>query len=116
MKKKYNIFIISRLYLKKYHKFLINNTDIESTEDAYSLFIYSMKKIYGLDTIEFSSCIMKYGEDCIKFIRETKDAPDAKDLNCMSFEDKVRVVSVCEGYAQAIGILSEEFISNSRVQ
>lgn len=113
MGKKYNIFIISRLYLKSYYKFLITNTDITKTEDAYSLFMYSMKKLYGLEVFEYSSCIEKYGNECIEFLNSLPDTPRVK--NKVPYEDKVKIVSVCEGYAQAVGILTREVIGNSRI-
>lgn len=113
MRKKYNIFIISRLYLKSYYKFLITNTNIKKTEDAYSLFMYSMKKLYGLETYEYSSCIERYGDECIKFLNSTLDTPKVK--NKIPYEDKVKIVSVCEGYAKAVGILTKEVIYNSRI-
>ena len=113
MKKKYNIFIISRLYLKNYYRYLIVETNIRKSSDAYDLFIYCMKKIYGLDVIEYNSAIEKYGNECIEVLKSTEDTP--KDVKDLSFEDRVRVVSVCEGYAKAIGLLTTEVIKNSRI-
>ncbi len=113
MKKKYNIFIISRLYLKNYYRYLIVETNIRKSSDAYDLFIYCMKKIYGLDVIEYNSAIEKYGDECIEVLKSTEDTP--KDVKDLSFEDRVRVVSVCEGYAKAIGLLTTEVIKNSRI-
>lgn len=116
MKKAYNFFIISRLYLKNFYKFLIQKTDINNAEDAFSLFMYSMKKIYSLDTFEYSLSIEKYGDECIKILKSTKGTPTDKDIRNISFEDRVRVVSVCEGYASAIGLLTAETINNSRMK
>lgn len=113
MKKKHNIFITSRLYLKNYYKYLISRTDIQKSDDAYDLFMYSMKKIYNLDAVEYSSAIEKYGEECIKALKETEGVP--KVTNSVSFEDRVRLISVCEGYAKAIGLFTSEAIKNSRI-
>lgn len=113
MKKKYNIFIISRLYLKNYYKYLISKTDIQKSSEAYNLFMYCMKKIYKLDAVEYSTVIDKYSDECINELKSTKGTP--KDIDIISFEDKVRVISVCEGYAKAIGLLTTETINNSRV-
>lgn len=114
MKKRYNLFIISRLYLKNYYKFIIDNTNIVKSSDAYLLFMYSVKKMYGLESIEFCDAISKYGEECIKYLEATPDTP--KNKKRISFEDKIRVVSVCEGYAQATGILTRKYIKNSRMK
>ena len=114
MKKKYNIFIISRLYLKNYYKYLITKTNIRKSSDAYELFMYCMKKIYGLDVIEYNSAIEKYGDECIAILKNTEDTP--RDVKDISFEDSVRIISVCEGYAKAIGLLTTEVIRNSRIK
>lgn len=116
MSKTYNIFIIARLYLKNYYKFLITNTDITDSEEAISLFMYGMKKIYGLDTVEFNASIGKYGAECIKALTKTKNTPKKKDIKDISFEDRVRIVSVGEGYAKVIGLLTTEAIKNSRIR
>jgi hypothetical protein len=113
MKKKYNIFIISRLYLKNYYKYLISKTDIQKSSEAYDLFMYCMKKIYKLDAVEYSSVIDKYSTECIKELKCTKGTP--RNIDILSFEDRVRVISVCEGYAKAIGLLTTETIKNSRI-
>jgi len=113
MKKKYNIFIISRLYLKNYYKYLIAETDIRETDDAFDLFMYSMKKIYDLDVIEYNGDIERYGDNCIEVLKNTEGTP--KEVKDLSFEDRVKIVGVCEGYAQAIGLLTTETIRNSRI-
>lgn len=114
MKKKYNIFIISRLYLKSYYKFLITETNITRTDDAYSLFMYSMKKLYGLEAIEYSSYIEKYGDKCISFLKNLPDTP--KNKVRVSYEDRVRIINLCEGYAQLTGVLSAKVIANGRMR
>lgn len=113
MGKRYNIFIISRLYVKRYYKFLIEETNIKKSDDALGLFMYSIKKVYGLDTVEYSKAIDRYGKKCIKYLQETPDTP--KNKKNVPFEDKVRLVSVCEGYATMTDILSNKVIRNSRV-
>lgn len=115
MKKKYNIFIISRLYLKNYYKYLVNDTNVRKSDDAYSLFMYSIKKLYELDVIEYNSAIEKYGKECIEVLRNTPDTPKGKDLKSISFEDRIRIVSICEGYAKALGLLTYEAIVNGRL-
>lgn len=114
MRKRYNIFIISRLYLRNYYKYIIENTDIVKEDEAYSLFIYSMKKLYDLDTVEYSNSIVKYGEECIEYLRNIPDTPKNKET--LSFEDRVRLVSVCEGYAEATKILTRKVIKNGRLK
>lgn len=113
MKKKYNIFIISRLYLKSFYNFLITETDIRSTKEAYSLFIYSVKKLYDLDTVEYSSAINEYGSACVEYLNNTPNTPVNKKK--VPYEDKVRIVSVCEGYAQVTGLLTYRAINDGRV-
>ena len=115
MNKTYNIFIISRLYLKSYYKFLITKTNITNFKDAYTLFMYGMKKLYNLDTLEFNPCISEFGDECIEVLRKTKDTPKKKAIKELSFEDRVRIVSVSEGYAKVIGLLTDESIRNSRI-
>lgn len=114
MKAKYDIFIISRLYLKNYYRYLITDTVIKKSSDAYDLFMYSMKKLYNLEAVEYSSFIEKYGKECIEILSKTPNTPI--DLKGISFEDSVRVMSVCEGYAKAIGLLTSEAINNSRIK
>ena len=116
MDKTYNIFIISRLYLKNYYKFLVTKTDITDSDEAFSLFMYGMKKLYNLDTMEFSDSISKYGDKCVDILRKTKNTPKKKNIQELSFEDRVRVVSVSEGYAKVIGLLTSEAIANSRMK
>lgn len=113
MRKKYDIFIISRVYLRGYYNYLIKNTDINSTKEAYSLFMYSMKKLFNLETFEYSTYICKYGDDCVDFLDKLPGTPTNK--NNISYEDRVRVISICEGYAKAVGILTREVINNSRL-
>ena len=114
MRKRYNIFIISRLYLKRYYNFLIKETKIRKSSDAYTLFIYSVKKLYGLESVEYCRAIDKYGDGCVKYLEATPDTPQNRKK--LSFEDRVRIVSVCEGYAQATGILSYKYIKNGRLE
>lgn len=114
MRKKYNIFIVSRLYLKNYYKFLITETNIIKSDDAFSLFMYSMKKMYGLEAIEYSSYIDKYGDSCIEYLKNLPDTP--KNKMRISYEDRVRIVSLCEGYAQLTGVLSNKVIANGRMR
>lgn len=114
MRKKYNLFIISRLYLKSYYEFLIKDTNITKSSEAYLLFMYSVKKMYGLETVEFCDAISKYGEKCVKHLEATPNTP--KNKKRVSFEDRVRVVSVCEGYAQATQMLTRKYIMNGRVE
>lgn len=104
MKKRYNIFIVSKLYLRQYYKFLINETNVRKVGDAYSLFMYSIKNLYKLDSCEYSPVIEKYGNKCIANLKETSNTP--KNCDTFTFEEKVRLVSVCEGYISATGILS----------
>ena len=114
MNKRYNIFIISRLYLKRYYKFLVNETTVRKSDDAQKLFLYSMKKIYGLDTTEFGDVISKYSDKCIEYLKDTPNTP--KDKSRVSFEDRVRIVSVCEGYIYASGLLTYKSIQGGRIR
>lgn len=115
MGKKYNIFLVARLYLKNYYRFIVTKTKINKSDDAFTLFMYGMKKLYGIDTFEFGDVIKVYGESCIKTLKETEGVP-YKKLKNASFEDRVKLVSVSEGYAKAIGLLTAEVIENSRVE
>lgn len=114
MIKKYNIFVISRLYLRNYYRFVVDNTNIQKSSDALILFKYSIKKLYKLDTIEYSSVIDRYGEECIAFLKDTPDTPQV--ISKMSYEDRVRIVNVCEGYAVATNILTHRSIVNNRLK
>lgn len=114
MRKKYNIFIVSRLYLKDYYRFILNETNISKSSDAFSLFMYSMKKLYGLDSIEYCDAIDKYGDKCIEHLKKTEGTPKVRSK--ISFEDRVRIVSVCEGYAHATNILTHKYITNNRLK
>ena len=114
MRKRYNIFIISRLYLKRYYNFLIKETKIRKSSDAYTLFVYSVKRLHGLESVEYCNAIDRYGSQCIKYLEGTPDTP--KNRKRLPFEDRVRIVSVCEGYAQATGILSYKYIMNGRLK
>lgn len=114
MRKKYNMFIISRLYLKSFYKFLVEKTNIRSSKESYNLFMYSIKKLYDLETVEYSESINKYGKDCIKYLSNTSGTPNNKEN--ISYEDRVRLVSVCEGYVQATGLLTYNTIKNGRIK
>lgn len=112
MKKRYNIYIVSRLYLKNYYRFLLNETNVRKSSDAYDLFMYSIKKIHGLESVEYCGAISKYGNACIKALENTENTP--KNKKNLPYEDKIRVVSLCEGYAQVTGLLSQKAILNGR--
>lgn len=112
--KRYNIFVISRLYLKRYYSFLIKKTKVDKTSDAYTLFLYSIKKLHGLEPVEYSETIDRYGNECVKYLNSTPNTP--KNKSKLSYEDRVKITSVCEGYAQITGILTHRYIKNSRVE
>ena len=114
MRKKYNIFIVSRLYLRDYYDFILKETNITKSSDAYSLFMYSVKKLYSLDCVEYCDVIDRYGDACVDRLKNTKGTPKVRSK--ISFEDRVRIVSVCEGYAQATNILTHKHIKNSRLK
>jgi len=114
MRKRYNIFIISRLYLLDYYKFVVKETNITKSSDALQLFMYSMKKLYDLDTVEYCEAICKYGDECVERLSKTEGTPTVRSH--MSYEDKVKLVSVCEGYACATNLLSHKNIVNNRLK
>lgn len=114
MKKKYNLFIVARLYLKGYYQFLIKNTNIRKSSDAYTLFMYSVKRLYELESVEYNDSVDKYGEECVKYLDKIPETP--KNKKKVSFEDRVRIVSICEGYAKATNILTRKYITNSRIK
>lgn len=114
MRKKYNIFLISRLYLKSYYNFILNRTNISKSSEAFSLFMYSIKSLYGLDTVEYCDAVSKYGDACIEYLKNVEGTPKVRDK--MSFEDKVRLVNVCEGYALTIDVLTRKYIINGRLK
>lgn len=110
--KRYNIFVIARLYFRRYFEFLIKNTNINKQGDAINLFIYSLKRLYGVDAVEYSEAIAKYGDSCIKYLGSTPKTPKVP-LRVM-FEDKIRIISICEGYAKISGLLSARSIKCGR--
>ena len=114
MRKKYNVFIIARLYLKRYYDFVVKHTSITKSADAYKLYLYSMKKLYGLETTEYCKCIETYGERCVQYLAETPDTPKVRKR--IPYEDKVRLISICEGYAQITGMLTYRYIKNGRLE
>ena len=114
MPKKYNIYIVARLYTKSFYKFLITETNVRSTNEANLLFVYSLKKMYGLDTIEYCSAINKYGGSCIECLSNVKGTPKNKEK--VPYEDKVKLVSVCEVFVNVTGLLSYKAISGRRAK
>lgn len=114
MIKKHNIFMISRLYVRNFYKFVIENTNITDTEEAYGLFMYCMKKLYNLDTIEFNNSIEYYSERCIEYLGSLPNTPINKDR--IPYEDRVRTISICGAYIVATDILSNNFLVTGRLE
>ena len=114
IQEKYNVFLLSRLYLKDYYKFVVNETNVSKSSDILLLFMYSMKKLYNLETVEYCSAIGEYGDECVKYLESVPNTP--KDRDSLSFEDKVKLVSVCEGYAHAMNILSKKCMISNRLK
>lgn len=114
MVKKYNLFILARLYLKSYYRFLVKETNIKKSSEAHTLFIHSMKRVYRLESVEFCPAVDYYADKCIEYLNNLPDTP--KNKNNISFEDRVRLVSICEGYAKLTSDLTHKCISNSRVE
>lgn len=110
MYRKHDIFRLSRLYLKSYYKFLVSYTDIVSGDEAYSLFMYSIKKLLGLEAIEYNDSIDRYGDKCVEYLGGIEGTPS----NDIDYFDKLNIVNVCEGYAKATGMLSSISIMNGR--
>lgn len=109
--RKYNIFEVSSRYCRSYYKFLTRNTKVRSSREAKELFLYGMKKICNLDNSEWNKSIDRYGEDCINYLRGMEIIPRIEEL---SFEDRVKVVSVCEMYMDVTGLISYLRIQNGR--
>ena len=57
MRKKYNIFIISRLYVKNFYRFLVEETEIKTVKSGKRLFMWGIRKIYGMEATDWSRTI-----------------------------------------------------------
>lgn len=92
----YNIHVLARVYSKEFCKFLKRHRIRTNENNAFELFSYSMKTIYGIETSEYNLEIRKYGERCIKFLSKVKGIP--LDLRKATVEERMNLIKCCKVY------------------
>lgn len=109
----YNVHVLARTYVKGFYKFITEHTTIKSSQEAYNLLMYAVKKLYGLESIEYSTSIEKYGSSCIKYLSKLKGTvkkPKNVDRDMAS-----SIVDLCGAYAVTMDLLIAKHISNGRI-
>lgn len=110
---KYNYNELARTYVKGFYKFIVGYTNISNKEDAYILFRYSLRRLYGLEANEVNEAVLEYGDKCIEYLRNLKGTP--KNIFKISWIDRVHLFDYCETYLVTINILfwkSREVVGN----
>lgn len=101
---KYFLKDIALVYTRGFNDFL-NSVKMLDKDEAYLLFSYSIKKIYGIETSEFNSVISEYGERCINYLSNLKGVPKKDDK--LSLKEKLSIADFCCGYWVASDIIKE---------
>lgn len=100
---KYNYNDLARTYVRGFYKFVVGYTNITNRVEAYVLFRYSLKKIYGMDPSEMNKAVLEYGDECVAYLKNLKGVPQKVDK--ISFEDRVHLFDYCETYLVSINML-----------
>lgn len=109
---KYDILQVARKYVKSLFEFIIKKTNIMDCDEAMSLLLYCVKKIYLLDPIELSESTFTYGNECISYLNRLEEVP--KNPVRVNYEDRVKLVYLCELYAEVSGIFASDTIEEGR--
>lgn len=91
---RYSIFSVARTYCEEFRK-VTSRMHLVDNDNGFTLFIYVMKKIYRLETNEYSKDIQRYADPCIQRLSNVDGVP--KKPAKMSFEDRSKVVGACQG-------------------
>ena len=89
---RYSVFSVARAYCVAFSDFSAG-CRFSGGDYGFSLFMYSVKSLYGVETNEFSIDVKRYGYKCIQALKKVKGVP--KKPETMSFEDRIAVVNMC---------------------
>jgi len=104
---KYSLKNIVSLYIKQYIQFVKEkNLDKVSKDDLYELFTYGVRTIYEIPYFNTNFYVDRYGEECMKYLKKAKGIP--KKSKRLSITDKFEIVSMCNSYFLAVGLVSED--------
>lgn len=103
----YNIFDIARNYIQVYFKFLIEDTDIQDSSEAMSLFSYTLAKIWriSLNNFQYSAVIKKYYKKLKSALQLTPDIPSIRNI---SLSDREKVYQITLKYLEISGVVDEK--------
>lgn len=108
---KYNYNSLARTYVRGFYKFILERTNISKKEDAYILFRYSLKKVYGIEASEINGAVLQYGDKCIEYLSNLPDTP--RNVSKISFEERVHLFDYCETYLTFLFLKGErEVVEN----
>ena len=96
----YNIHVLARVYSKEFCKFLKRYKLKINENNAFELFVYSMKKLYNLEATEYNLEIRKYSEKCIIYLSKVKGIP--ADLRKSTLEERIDLIRCCKVYIVVI--------------
>lgn len=108
---KYNYNSLARTYVRGFYKFIVEYTNIWDREEAYILFRYSLKKVYGMEASEINEAVLQYGDQCINYLKDLPDTP--KNINKISFEERVHLFDYCETYLMILFLKREREVVES---
>lgn len=87
---------LARQYVLGYNKFLEKYPCINDLSESYNLFMYSMKKVYNLEAVEYNDYIRNYGNDCIDYLSKLPNTPKRKDS--IGLLDRCALMDLCSFY------------------
>ena len=96
----YNMHVLARVYSKEFCRFLKRHKMKINETNAFELFVYSMKRLYDLETTEYNLEIRKYGERCINHLSKVKGIP--KELRNATLEERINLIKCCKVYIVVI--------------
>jgi len=111
---RHNMNIMARTYLKQYYRFLTRFTNIVTSIEAYSLYKYAIKTLYGIEVTEYSENINKYGEDAVDYL--SRVCISRKEIDELSYEERIAIVNLCEAYSVLGDVLTYKSIKNGKLE
>jgi predicted mannosyl-3-phosphoglycerate phosphatase (HAD superfamily) len=99
--------------LKRYHKFIIEETTIVVEYEYKNLFKHALKDILELESFETTGRIYEYGDVCISYLKETTGLP--KNVGKLELSDRVSILSACE-HGLDLNVFDKELILKGRLK